>query len=65
MEHPLTPFLYAASTLHCMIVSLALNGEGLKTMWGEEKAKQMLVEAGFRKVEVKQLPHDMQNSYYT
>ena len=64
MEHPLAPFLYTASTMHCMTVSLALNGEGLGTMWGEEKAKQMLVEAGFRKVEVRQLPHDMQNSYY-
>ena len=33
-------------------------------MWGEEKAREMLEEAGFGKVEVKQLPYDLQNSYY-
>ncbi len=34
-------------------------------MWGEEKALEMPEEAGFGKVEVKQLPHDFHNSYYT
>ena len=33
-------------------------------MWGEEKAKEMLKEAGFKEVEIKQLPHDFQNYYY-
>jgi Zn-dependent membrane protease YugP len=33
-------------------------------MWGEEKAREMLREAGFAKVEVEQLPHDLANSYY-
>jgi hypothetical protein len=47
-----------------MSVSLAEGGEGLGTMWGEEKAREMLRVAGFRRVEVKQLPHDFQNSYY-
>ena len=64
MDHPLGPFLYATSTMHCMTVSLAQGGEGLGTMWGEEKALEMLREAGFAEVEVKQLPHDFQNSYY-
>jgi 2-polyprenyl-3-methyl-5-hydroxy-6-metoxy-1,4-benzoquinol methylase len=64
MDHPLGPFLYAISTMHCMTVSLAQGGEGLGTMWGEEKALEMLQEAGFAEVEVKQLPHDFQNSYY-
>jgi len=64
MDHPLGPFLYAISTMHCMTVSLAQGGEGLGTMWGEEKAREMLEEAGFGEVEVKQLPHDFQNSYY-
>jgi 2-polyprenyl-3-methyl-5-hydroxy-6-metoxy-1,4-benzoquinol methylase len=64
MDHPLGPFLYAISTMHCMTVSLAQGGEGLGTMWGEEKALEMLEEAGFGEVEVKQLPHDFQNSYY-
>ena len=64
MDHPLGPFLYTISTMHCMTVSLAQGGEGLGTMWGEEKALEMLEEAGFGEVEVKQLPHDFQNSYY-
>ena len=64
MEHPLGPFLYTVSTMHCTTVSLAQDGEGLGTMWGEEKAAEMLAEAGFGSVEVKQLPHDFANSYY-
>jgi SAM-dependent methyltransferase len=64
LEHPIGPFLYTVSTMHCMTVSLAQGGEGLGTMWGEEKAKQMLEEAGFKEVEIKQLPHDSMNSYY-
>ena len=64
MEHPLGPLLYTISTMHCMTVSLSQGGDGLGTMWGEEKAREMLREAGFAKVEVKQLPHDFANSYY-
>jgi 2-polyprenyl-3-methyl-5-hydroxy-6-metoxy-1,4-benzoquinol methylase len=64
MDHPIGPFLYTISTMHCMTVSLAQGGEGLGAMWGEEKAREMLGEAGFTKVEVEQLPHDFQNSYY-
>jgi 2-polyprenyl-3-methyl-5-hydroxy-6-metoxy-1,4-benzoquinol methylase len=62
--HPLGPFLYTVSCLHCMTVSLALNGHGLGAMWGKEKATEMLNEAGFSKVDVKQLPHDPINYYY-
>lgn len=64
MEHPLGPLLYTISTMHCMTVSLAQDGEGLGAMWGEEKAREMLGEAGFTSVEVKRLPHDPQNSYF-
>ena len=64
VDHPIGPFLYTVSTMHCMTVSLAQGGEGLGAMWGEEKAKEMLEEAGFKKVEVEQLPHDFQNYYY-
>ena len=63
-EHPLGPFLYTISCLHCMTVSLALDGHGLGAMWGKERAIQMLNEAGFSNVEVKQLPHDPINYYY-
>jgi 2-polyprenyl-3-methyl-5-hydroxy-6-metoxy-1,4-benzoquinol methylase len=64
LDHPLGPFMYTVSTMHCMTVSLAQGGEGLGAMWGEEKATEMLRETGFGQVEVKQLPHDFQNSYY-
>jgi spermidine synthase len=64
MHHPIGPLLYTVSTMHCMTVSLSQGGEGLGTMWGEEKAREMLEEAGFKEVEVKQLPHDFMNSYY-
>jgi len=64
MDHPLAPFLYAISTLHCMTVSLALDGEGLGTMWGEQKARELLAEAGFREVEVESVEGDIFNSFY-
>jgi spermidine synthase len=64
LDHPIAPFLYTVSTMHCMTVSLAQGGEGLGTMWGEEKAREMLKDAGFKKVEVKQLPHDIFNNYF-
>ncbi len=64
LEHPIGPFLYTISCMHCMTVSLAQGGAGLGAMWGEEKAKQMLEEAGFKEVEIEQLPHDFQNYYY-
>jgi len=64
MSHPLAPYLYTISCLHCMTVSLALNGKGLGAMWGKEKAIEMLTEAGFSNIEVKQLPHDPINYFY-
>ncbi len=64
LDHPVGPFLYTISCMHCMSVSLADNGAGLGAMWGEEKAREMLEEAGFTKVRVEQLPHDFQNSYF-
>jgi 2-polyprenyl-3-methyl-5-hydroxy-6-metoxy-1,4-benzoquinol methylase len=64
LDHPLGPFMYTVSTMHCMTVSLAQGGAGLGTMWGEEKAKEMLREAGFGEVEVERLPHDIANSYF-
>ena len=63
-EHPIAPFLYTISCMHCMTVSLALGGEGLGAMWGEELARKYLADAGFTSVEVKKLAHDIQNQYY-
>jgi ubiquinone/menaquinone biosynthesis C-methylase UbiE len=64
MEHPIAPLLYTISCMHCMTVSLAENGDGLGAMWGEEKALELLAEAGFGKVSVHHLAHDFQNQYY-
>jgi len=64
MEHPLAPFLYTVSCNHCMTVSLAGDGAGLGTMWGEQVASQMLRDAGFTQFEVKHVEDDVLNSYY-
>lgn len=64
LDHPVGTFLYTISTMHCMSVSLALGGAGLGTCWGEELALRMLKEAGFRRIEVRRLDHDMFNSYF-
>lgn len=64
LDHPIAPFLYTISCLHCMTVSLAANGLGLGTMWGQEKALELLKAAGFSQVEIHQLPHDVMNDYY-
>jgi 2-polyprenyl-3-methyl-5-hydroxy-6-metoxy-1,4-benzoquinol methylase len=64
IDHLVGPYLYTVSTMHCMTVSLALDGEGLGTAWGEQKALQMLADTGFTKVEVKQIESDPFNNYY-
>ncbi|CAN5660035.1 class I SAM-dependent methyltransferase [soil metagenome] len=64
MEHPLGPFLYTVSTMHCMAVSLEQGGEGLGTVWGEQKATRMLEEAGFTTVEVRHVDGDILNNYF-
>lgn len=64
IAHPLGPFLYTISCLHCVSVSLSQNGAGLGAMWGKEKAIEMLKESGFSNIEVKTLSHDFQNYYY-
>lgn len=64
LDHPLGPFLYTISCLHCMTVSLSQGGMGLGTAWGEEKAQEMLRQAGFRQVTVHRLDHDIMNNYY-
>lgn len=64
LDSPIAPYLYTISYMHCMTVSLALGGDGLGTMWGEEKACEMLNEAGFNKVSVQSLEHDFINTYY-
>jgi hypothetical protein len=37
IDNQLAPTLYGLSTMHCMTVSLAHNGEGLGTVWEDKK----------------------------
>ncbi len=64
LDHPVAPFLYTISCLHCMTVSLAADGMGLGAVWGEEKALEMLKDAGFSSVTIQQLEHDFLNNFY-
>jgi SAM-dependent methyltransferase len=64
LDRVLAPFIYGISTMHCMSVSLGLDGEGLGTAWGEELARKLLAEAGFRRVDVRHVEGDMINSFY-
>ncbi|AKS33544.1 class I SAM-dependent methyltransferase [Mycolicibacterium goodii] len=61
---PFAPYLYTVSTLHCMTVSLALDGDGLGTVWGRELATEMLTDAGFDDIVVREIDTDPINYYY-
>ena len=63
LDLPFGTFLYAVSCLHCMTVSLAQGGEGLGTLWGVEKAEELLRNAGFSELEFHRLEHDPVNVY--
>jgi SAM-dependent methyltransferase len=63
-EHPLAPMLYTISTMHCMTVSLALDGAGLGTVWGEQVATRMLAQAGFANVVAEHVEGDVFNVYF-
>lgn len=62
--HAMAPFLYTVSLLHCLPVGLVNNGAGLGMMWGRELAQDMLVQAGFSRVEVTPIPHDAFNLHF-
>jgi hypothetical protein len=62
--NPMASFLYAVSTLHCLTVSLAVDGAGLGTAWGEQLAVQMLRDAGFGPVAIHDAPGDPANAVF-
>lgn len=64
LGNPVAPWLYGISTLHCLTVSLAHDGAGLGTVWGEQLARTMLADTGFRDVGVHDVPDDPMNSVY-
>ena len=61
---PLATYKYTVSTMHCMTVSLALDGAGLGTCWGQQLAMSMLADAGFSDVTISEIESDLQNNYY-
>jgi ubiquinone/menaquinone biosynthesis C-methylase UbiE len=64
LDHPMGPFLYTVSLMHCMPVGLVNNGSGLGMMWGREKAVEMLGQAGFSDVQVTEIPEDSFNDHF-
>ncbi|MGH8708102.1 MAG: class I SAM-dependent methyltransferase [Burkholderiales bacterium] len=54
--NPFAPMYYGISLMHCMPVSLALGGQGLGAVWGEQTARQYLADAGFKSVNVLDAP---------
>jgi SAM-dependent methyltransferase len=61
---PMAPYVYTVSTMHCMSVSLGLDGAGLGTAWGRQLATSMLADAGFGDVTVREVDTDPMNYYY-
>jgi 2-polyprenyl-3-methyl-5-hydroxy-6-metoxy-1,4-benzoquinol methylase len=61
---PLATYLYTVSTMHCMSVSLGLDGAGLGTCWGRQLATSMLADAGFGDLAVQEIESDPFNNYY-
>ena len=64
MDHPMGPFLYTVSLMHCMPIGLNDNGTGLGMMWGREQAEAILMEAGFTRIDVIEMAHDGFNLHY-
>src|SRR4029079_13717552 len=62
--NPVAPILYSCSTLHCMTVSLAHDGAGIGTVFGERLARQLLADAGFEAVAVEAAPGDPTDGVY-
>jgi SAM-dependent methyltransferase len=63
-HHPVAPFIYTISCMHCMTVSLAFGGAGLGAAWGKGTALKMLNDAGFENIKVHELESDFMNYYY-
>ena len=64
LENPMAPILYSVSTLHCLTVSLAHNGAGIGTVFGEARARRMLAEAGFGESSVHAAPGNPSDAIY-
>ena len=63
-SHPMGPFLYTVSLMHCLPVGLVDEGAGLGMMWGRQKAVNMLKTAGFQNIQVMEMPDDPFNFHF-
>ncbi|NDY71051.1 methyltransferase type 12 [Desulfobacter hydrogenophilus] len=63
-DHPMGPFLYTVSLMHCMPIGLNDNGSGLGMMWGKQQAIDLLRQAGFSKVCAEEIPNDSFNLHF-
>jgi 2-polyprenyl-3-methyl-5-hydroxy-6-metoxy-1,4-benzoquinol methylase len=64
IDVPMSTYLYTTSLMHCMTVSLALDGAGLGAAWGTQLATSMLADAGFGDVRIAEVDSDPINAYY-
>jgi 2-polyprenyl-3-methyl-5-hydroxy-6-metoxy-1,4-benzoquinol methylase len=64
LDHPMAPFLYTVSLMHCMPVGLNDKGRGLGMMWGKEQALAILAQAGFDQVTAVEIPDDPFNLHF-
>lgn len=64
LDHPMAPFLYTVSLMHCTPVGLVNDGMGLGMMWGRQKALHMLRQAKFTDIEVIEMKDDPFNLHY-
>ncbi len=63
LANPFAPMYYGIGLIHRMTVSLAEGGAGLGTVWGVELATQMLRDAGFANIEVRDTPRPQNCTY--
>jgi 2-polyprenyl-3-methyl-5-hydroxy-6-metoxy-1,4-benzoquinol methylase len=64
LDHPMGPFLYTVSLMHCLPVGLIDGGAGLGMMWGQEQSVDLLRQAGFSEISVCEIPQDSFNLHY-
>lgn len=64
LDHPMGPFLYTVSLMHCMPVGLVDGGTGLGMMWGKQRAVDMMKKGGFDDVQVLEISDDPFNLHF-
>jgi SAM-dependent methyltransferase len=64
LDNPMASVAYSVSTMHCLTVSLAHDGAGIGTVFGEQLARQLLTGAGFDDPTVHPAPGDPMDAVY-